>query len=334
MKTEESLSKGMIKRIVFIALVLLILLGVSVLAGTQSINSVTIKFSDKTELTVITAKTNINEILKENNIYVLENETVVPGINENIGQDKVITISRKSELKEALANESQTEVIESTEILNESTGTIVEKIVKETIEIPFETITKEVASSEEGKKVNKVVQEGKNGIKEVTYKIKYQDDIEIERKQLSEVIIQEPVNKVVQVSVQVSSRAAVASRGNSAVRTGAGTWSYSAGDIDLLCAITAQESSRDYAGSLAVITCACNRAERRGSDPLSEYKRPGQFCYSIDSHWVKRLNGNYPAHVRQAVMDAINGTRNHSYTSFRAARGRTGENVIGGNYYF
>ena len=44
MKTEETLSKGIIKRIVFIALVLVILLGIGVLAGTQSVNSVTIKF--------------------------------------------------------------------------------------------------------------------------------------------------------------------------------------------------------------------------------------------------------------------------------------------------
>ena len=71
-KTEESLSKGIIKRIVFITLVLVVLLGIGVLAGTQSVNSVTIKFSDNTELTVITSKTNVNDILKENNIYILD----------------------------------------------------------------------------------------------------------------------------------------------------------------------------------------------------------------------------------------------------------------------
>ena len=71
MKTEESLSKGIIKRIVFITLVLVVLLGIGVLAGTQSVNSVTIKFSDNTELTVITSKTNVNDILRENNSLVL-----------------------------------------------------------------------------------------------------------------------------------------------------------------------------------------------------------------------------------------------------------------------
>lgn len=339
MKIDENLSRLMIKRIVSIALILVLLLGVGVFAGTQRVNSVTIKFSDKTELTVITAQTNVNEILKENNIYILDGETVTPSFEENIGQDKVITISRNKNninTDETIETQSEeiatTQTIESSAILEANNGTIVETIEKQTIEIPFETITKEVASSENGEKVNKVIQEGKNGIKEITYKVRYKNDIEIERTQLSEVVIQEPVNKIVQVSVKV----AVSSRGSSAVRTGAGTWTYSAGDIDLLCAITAQESSRSYEGSLAVITCACNRAERRGSDPLSEYKRPGQFCYSasVGGNWQRFLNGKYPGFVRQAVEDALNGSRNHSYTSFRSAGKATGPNVIGGNRYF
>lgn len=210
MRTEENLSKVMVKRIVFIILVLLILFGIGVFAGTQSVNTVTIKFSDKTELTVITAQTNVNEILKENNIYILDGEQVTPNFEENIGQDKVITISRQKN-EEQEQTEKQ-EVIESSEIIESNNGTIVEKIIKETVEIPFETITKEVPSSENGEKVNKVTQEGKNGIKEITYKVKYKNDIEIERKLLSEIIIEEPVNKIVQISVQVSSRAAAAAR--------------------------------------------------------------------------------------------------------------------------
>ena len=101
-----------------------------------------------------------------------------------------------------------------------------------------------------------------------------------------------------------------------------------------MCAITAQECGSSYNGALAVITTACNRAETRGTDPLTEYKRTGQFCYSIDSHWKKRLNGNYSASVFQAVIDALNGKRNHNYFSFRSASsGASGVN-IGGNVYF
>lgn len=332
MKSEESLSKGLIKRIFFMVLVLLVLLGMGVLAGTSAVNTVTIKFADKTELTVVTTKDNIAEILKENNIYILDDEVVEEGIESTIGADKTITIKRKSDILEQNNNteENQVQVIKSEELLSPEGKVIVEKIVKETVEIPFETITKEVTSKNDGEKVNKVVQEGQNGIKEITYKIKYENDVEIERTKVSEETIQEPVNKIIEVSVKV----VASSRGSSAVRTGAGSWTYSAEDIDLLCAITAQESSSSYEGALAVITSACNRAEKRGTDPLTEYKRPNQYCYTIDSHWKRRLNGNYSSAVKKAVTDALSGVRNHPYTSFRSARtGKAGLN-IGGNVYF
>ena len=212
MKTDENLSIGIIKRIVFIALVLIILLGIGVFAGNQSVNNVTIKFSDGTELNVITSKSNVNEILKENNIYILESEVVTPDFSENVDSNKTITIERKDKIKEVKEESVVSEIIESNEILNDQGEKIVEKIVKETVEIPFETITKEVSGSSEGEKVNRVLQEGQNGIKEITYKVKYQNDVEIDRTQVSEVVIQEPVNKIVQVSVQVSSRASAANR--------------------------------------------------------------------------------------------------------------------------
>ena len=95
-------------------------------------------------------------------------------------------------------------VISSEEILS-SYGTIVEKLVTEQEVIPFETITKEATG--EGTKQNKVIQKGKNGLKEVTYKVKYQNDEEIERTEISSTIISEPVNKIVEVrTVQVTSR--------------------------------------------------------------------------------------------------------------------------------
>lgn len=254
MKTEESLSKGIIKRIVFITLVLVILLGIGVFAGTQSVNSVKIKFSDNTEITVITSKSNVNDILKENNIFVLEDEQVIPSTSENIGSDKTIKITRKTEETSSENEVVTAQVVESNEILDSSNGTISEKIVKETVEIPFETITKEVSTnSTDGEKVNKVVQEGKNGIKEITYKIKYQDDIEIERKQLSEVVVQEPVNKIIQVTVQISSRSAAVARNQGAATASAAeaqayarercaAYGWSEGDYYCLVALWNKES--------------------------------------------------------------------------------------------
>jgi len=89
---------------------------------------------------------------------------------------------------------------------------------------------------------------------------------------------------------------------------------------------------------LAVITCALNRCDSSkwsylGKDPLSQLCAKGQFTYSIDGHYKKRLNGNYADYVKQAVLDGLNGTRNHNYLSFRSSY-KPGRVNIGGNWYF
>ena len=54
---------------------------------------------------------------------------------------------------------------------------------------------------------NKVIQEGEDGIKEITYKVKYQNEEEIEKIKISEQVVKEPVNRIVQVQVNATSRA-------------------------------------------------------------------------------------------------------------------------------
>ena len=130
---------------------------------------------------------------------------------------------------------------------------------------------------------------------------------------------------------------------NSAISTGHGTWQYSASDFDLLCAITRQEAgdatADNYAEALNVISTACNRTEdaewrRYGSDPLSQYKAPGQYTYSIDGLHAQWLGGNYSDDVVKAVQDALNGVRSHSYCSFRGYPGHGRVQLVpGGNYY-
>ena len=100
----------------------------------------------------------------------------------------------------------------------------------------------------------------------------------------------------------------------------------------------AQECSSSYEGALAVITTAVNRANSSqwgylGRDPLSQLKARGQFCYSIDGRHASRMNGNYASHVKQAVLDGLNGKRNHNYLSFRGYQ-TSGSVCIGGNWYF
>ncbi len=333
MKKDDKASISLIKILGICLLIILIIaiMGIGVMAGNSKLTNVKIILSNNYEMVVLTGKTKISEILKENNIQVEEDEVVVPSLEEELSDNKTIKIAKQDEIGENIEVAQTVETI-STEELLQSYNPIIEKIEVVQKEIPFETITKEATGT--GTTRNQVVQKGENGIKEVTYKVKYQNDVEIERIEISSTIIKEPVNKIIEVkTVQVTSRGS-----GRVTYVGTGKWSYSAEDLDLLCAITAQECSSSYEGALAVITTACNRTQSsrwksRGTDPLSQYKAKGQFCYSIDSHWVRRLNGNYPSHVKQAVLDALNGKRNHNYLSFRAAWSHSGE-VIGGNAYF
>ena len=330
MKKDGKASISLIKFVVISIILFIVFSGIGVMAVNTSLSNVKIVLANGYEMDTVTAKTKVADILNDAHITLTEEEKVVPGLDEEISDNKTIKITKQEEILPEEVQPAEENTVSMDELLKEY-APITEKIITEQIEIPFETITKDI--SDGGNKQNKVIQEGQNGLKEVTYQVKYQNDVEIERIELSSTVIKEPVNKIVQIQTQVTSRA------STAVSYGNGRWSYSAKELDLLCAITAQECSSSYEGALAVITCACNRAESskwrsKGTDPLSQYKAKGQFCYSIDSNWKKRLNGNYTAAVKQAVLDALNGKRNHNYLSFRSARSYSGGVNIGGNAYF
>ena len=335
MNKKDSASISILK-IIGISLIIILICGVSVMATEIDFRTVKITMSNGYEMTVITTKTNVAEILEDNSIIVEDDERVTPTLDEEISDNNEIKITNKSEQEIQIAKISESGIETTLDEILKSYSPIIEKIVVEQETIPFETITKDVAQGATDTK-NKVIKQGEDGIKEVTYKVKYQNDIEIEKIKLSEKVVKEPVDKIVQIQRNVVTSRSSSNRTSSTATTSSyvgAKWSYTSDELDLMCAITAQECGSSYNGALAVITTACNRAESRGTDPLTEYKRTGQFCYSIDSHWKKRLNGNYSASVFQAVIDALNGKRNHNYFSFRSASsGASGVN-IGGNVYF
>ena len=211
MKTEESLSKGIIKRIVFIAIVIILLMGAGVFASVTRMNTVTIQFSDNTELSVLTSKSKVSDILKENNIVILEDEEVVHSLDSNIDSAKVIKIQNKNDMDIAESQKEEATIV-SADIIDEN-ATLVEKIVVEQEKIPYETVKKEVSIKKGDKTTSTVVQKGKNGIKEITYKVKYENDKEIERTKISEKVIKKPVDKIVEVRKKV-----VTARGSGAIR--------------------------------------------------------------------------------------------------------------------
>lgn len=205
MKDEKaSLS---IKRIAGVALLLMFFFGVAVMASNTQVSNVKIILSNNYEMNVLTTKTKVSDILEESHIIVLPEENVVPNKDSELNENKTITITKTSQGQAnvvTLAKENTEITME--QILGDYTP-IIEKVITEQVEIPFETITKDTSDGATGA-TNRVLKQGKNGLKEITYRAKFRNEIEIERTVLAEKIIRNPVNKVVQVNkTTVTSRA-------------------------------------------------------------------------------------------------------------------------------
>ena len=209
MKNEEKASISIMK-IICVSIILVLISGIGVMAVSTNLKDVKIVLQNGYELTVLTAKSTISEVLDENNIILDENQKTIPDSNEEIKAGSVIKIVDKSYNEVQIAKVSEEGVQTTLDELLNNYAPITEKIVTEQVEIPYETITKNTAGTDINT-TNKVLQQGKNGLKEVTYKIKYQNEVEIEKTQLSEKIIKEPVNKIVQVN-KVTSRSGTTTR--------------------------------------------------------------------------------------------------------------------------
>lgn len=198
-----------VKRILIISVIFFLVMGMmGVMATNIQAKNVKIVLSSGYVMNTMTTNTKVSEILKEKNITLAENETTTPDLDSELQDNRTITIKVGKEEKES------TETYFSEEEILQSYISIVEKVVTIQEEIPFETVTKDVSNGSESTQ-DKVVQAGSNGLKEITYRIKYQNGKEIEKVKVSEKVITEPVDKIVEVRTKV-----VTSRGNTARGTG------------------------------------------------------------------------------------------------------------------
>ena len=208
MKNDDKASISL-KKIIVISIILVFLLGIGVMAGNVKVNNVKIILSSGYEMNVLTTKTKISDILKENYIILLEDEKVSPKADEELSDNKTIMISKETENAEVSAVVESSSDVTTEDVLQNYTK-IVEKIVVEEEKIPYETIKKDVSTGS-GTKQDKVVQQGVNGIKEITYKVKYQNGKEIEKTEVSSKIVKKPVNKIIEVRTkQTTSRGSIA----------------------------------------------------------------------------------------------------------------------------
>lgn len=209
-----------LKRILGICLIFLFISGICVFAANKQVKNVKITLSNGCEMNVITSKTKVADILDEKHIILLPEEKVTPDENTTIGANGEIVITEKTaqeEVAEIVSNETEATTTEenknelSMEMISQAYNPITEKTIVEVQSIPFETVTKNVANGASETK-DQVLQEGKEGKKEVTYRVKYQNDVEIERTEISSVVLEEPVNKIVQVRAKQTTSRSSSSR--------------------------------------------------------------------------------------------------------------------------
>ena len=290
-----------IVRIIITTILLLLISGIGAITVATQVNTVTIKLSNGYEMTVLTNKTNVSEILEDNNILISEDEKVTPSENESITEENTIVISSKSKQEVQIAKVSESGIETSLDSLLKAYDTIVEKIETVQEEIPYETVKKDIsqgASSTE----NKVLQQGENGIKEITYKVKYQNDTEIERTKISEKVIKEPVDKIVQISSKITSRASTelrTSNTNSASTTGSRT---------IICKVTAYCSCAKCCGKTNGITASGTKATAGRTVAASS-----QFSFGT------KLLINGKEYVVEDRGGAINGNRIDMFMSSHSA---------------
>ena len=197
--------KASYRKIITISILFVIILGISVIAGNVKVNSITIRFANNHEITVLTSKTKVSEILEDNHIMLSSDEKVIPSLDEEVTEEKTIIITNSEAQITKIAEVSEEELENDIEQIAQEYSNIIDEIITVKEEIPFETITKDVSNG--GDTTNRVLQAGKNGLREVTYKVRSKDGIEVERIELYSKIIKEPVNKIVQIQTKaVTSR--------------------------------------------------------------------------------------------------------------------------------
>lgn len=225
MKNEEKASISIMK-IICISIILILISGIGVMAVNTQLNDVKIVLQNGYEMTALTSKTKVADILEENNIILEENQKTIPDLDNEVTAGETIKITDKSYNEVQIAKISEEGVETSLDQLLENYAPITEKIVVEQVTIPYETVTKNTTGTTDG--TNKVLQQGKDGLKEVTYKVKYQNDVEIEKTVISEVVITEPVDKIVQVQKKQTSRSSALPRTASTATTGGTTYKITA----------------------------------------------------------------------------------------------------------
>ena len=95
MKKEEKASISIMK-IICVAIILLLLSGIGVMAVNNDLKDVKIVLQNGYEMSALTGKATVSEVLAENNIVLDDNQKTIPDLNEEIQAGQTIQITDKS----------------------------------------------------------------------------------------------------------------------------------------------------------------------------------------------------------------------------------------------
>ena len=160
---------------------------------------VTVTFADGHTSCLLSGKNNVGDILKTYGILLMDDDSVFPSTDQSIDDTNSIIISKTyNELPVLATNTSNV----STNDLLQKYATVVEKVNTEQIEIPYETITNDSSTGSDTQ--TRVTRKGVNGIKELMYMARYQDDVEVNRELIREEVVEEPIPEVVEIKDKVT----------------------------------------------------------------------------------------------------------------------------------
>lgn len=132
----------------------------------------------------------VEDFLMSNNIYTNDNIQISPSKDTKLKKGMEIKLSDKKELAK----------LDSEKIINEYTP-MVAKIENIERTIPFTEERTNNSTLDRGNE--KVVQEGKEGKEEVNYLVRYNDDKETSRTEISSKVIETAQNKVIEVGTKI-----------------------------------------------------------------------------------------------------------------------------------
>ena len=138
MKREEKASISIMK-IICVTIILILISGIGVLAVNTNLKDVKIILQNGYEMTALTGKTTVKEVLEENNIVLEENQKTIPDQETEIEAGQTIQIADKSYNEVQISKISEEGVKTSLNQLLENYAPITEKIVVEQVAIPYET---------------------------------------------------------------------------------------------------------------------------------------------------------------------------------------------------